>query len=55
MVATIPTNRFGAHFDPMPAELPELPQSARGRGQLWSDTVFQAVLGPEGELDPQRG
>ncbi len=42
MVATLPMNRFG--FDSPPAELPALPQSARERGRLWSDTVFQAVL-----------
>ncbi len=43
MTATLPFNRVGAHFDPRPAELPLLPASARERGQLWSDTVFQAV------------
>ena len=50
MIATIPMNRIGAHFDTSPAELPELPQSARGRGQLWSDTVFQAVLALKKQL-----
>ena len=44
MVATLPVNRIGAHYDSPPAELPELPASARERGRLWSDTVFQAVL-----------
>ena len=39
MVATIPMNRIGAHFDTVPAGLPELPQSARGRGQHWSDAA----------------
>ena len=50
MIATIPMNRVGAHFDPSPVELPELPQTARGRGQLWSDTVFQAVLALKKQL-----
>ena len=48
MVATIPFNRIG--FDSPPAELDELPQSARGRGRLWSDTVFQAVLALKKQL-----
>ncbi len=43
MPATLPMNRIAAHFDSPPAELPQLPASARERGRLWSDTVFQAV------------
>ena len=50
MVATIPINRLGAHFDTVPAGLPELPQSARERGQLWSDAVFQALLALQKQL-----
>ncbi len=42
MVATLPLNRLG--YDSPPAQLPELPKSARERGRLWSDAVFQAVL-----------
>ena len=49
MVATLPMNRLG--FDSPPAELPELPQSARERGRLWSDTVFQAVLALKKQLN----
>ncbi len=48
MLATLPMNRLG--FDSPPAELPELPLSARERGRLWSDTVFQAVLALKKQL-----
>ena len=48
MVATLPIYRLG--FDSPPAELPALPQSARERGRLWSDTVFQAVLALKKQL-----
>ena len=43
MTATLPfaQNRIASHF---PTPEPELPKSARERGRLWSDTVFQAVL-----------
>ncbi len=41
-------NRLG--FDSPPAELPALPQSARERGRLWSDTVFLAVLALKKQL-----
>ena len=47
MVATLPFNRVAAQFD---APEPDLPKSARGRGQLWSDTVFQAVLALKKQL-----
>ena len=50
MVATLPINRIGAHYDSPPAEIPELPASARERGKLWSDTVFQAVLALRNQL-----
>ena len=50
MIATIPINRLSAHFDASPVELPELPQSARERGQLWSDAVFQALLALQKQL-----
>ncbi len=50
MVATLPMSRIGAHFDPTPAELPELPQSARERGRLWSDAVFRAVAALQRQL-----
>ncbi len=44
MNATLPMNRVGHYFDAAATEEPELPKSARERGRLWSDTVFQAVL-----------
>ena len=43
-------NRLGAHFDSPPATKPALPKSERGRGQLWSDVVFDAVLALHGQL-----
>ena len=43
MTATLPFARTADLFDAAPAPLPELPATARGRGQLWSDTVFHAV------------
>lgn len=48
MVATIPMKRLG--YDSAPTELPDLPRSARERGQLWSDAVFQAVLALKKQL-----
>ena len=48
MLATLPLNRLG--YDSPPAQLPELPKSARERGQLWSDTVLHAVLTLKKEL-----
>ena len=53
MTATSTHNRIGAHFADSPAttaELPELPKSARERGRLWSDAVFQAVLALKQQL-----
>ncbi len=47
MVATLPFNRLAAQFD---TPEPELPKTARGRGQLWSDAVFQAVLALKKQL-----
>ena len=49
MIATLPIaqNRIASHF---PTPEPELPQSARERGRLWSDTVFQAVLALKAQL-----
>ncbi len=37
-------NRLDKHFDSPPATKPALPKSERGRGQLWSDVVFDAVV-----------
>ena len=48
MLATIPMKRLG--YDSPPAELPDLPRSARERGQIWSDAVFQAVLALKKQL-----
>jgi len=48
MVATYPINRIG--YDSPPAALPELPKTARERGFLWSDVVFQAVLALRNQL-----
>jgi len=48
MVGTLPMNRLG--YDAPPAPLPELPKSARERGFLWSDAVFQAVLALQKQL-----
>jgi hypothetical protein len=42
MVATLPHSRIG--FDSPPKVKPELPKTARERGQLWSDAVFEAVM-----------
>ncbi len=53
MTATSTHNRIGTHFADSPAttaELPELPKSARERGRLWSDAVFQAVLALKQQL-----
>ncbi len=47
MVATLPFNRVAAQFD---TPEPELPKSARERGKLWSDTVFQAVFALKKQL-----
>ena len=41
MIATQPRSRVAAHFE---TPEPVLPKSARERGKLWSDAVFQAVL-----------
>ncbi len=48
MVGTLPMNRLG--YDTPPATLPELPRTARERGFLWSDAVFQAVLALQKQL-----
>ena len=49
MIATLPFvhNRIATHF---PTPEPGLPKSARERGKLWSDTVFQAVLALKAQL-----
>ena len=47
MVASLPFNRIAGQFD---TPEPELPKSARERGKLWSDTVFQAVLALKKQL-----
>ena len=49
MPATLPfaNNRIATH---LPTPEPELPKSARDRGKLWSDTVFQAVLALKAQL-----
>ena len=41
MIATQPRSRVARHFE---TPEPVLPKSARERGKLWSDAVFQAVL-----------
>ena len=51
MIGTQPRNRLGAHFDAAPAPKPALPATARGRGQLWSDIVFDAVLALHNQLN----
>ena len=43
MIATVPLNRVGTHFDSAPTSKLALPQGERARGQLWSDAVFEAV------------
>ena len=43
-------NRIGAHFDSPPATKPALPDPERGRGRLWSDVVFDAVMALHGQL-----
>ncbi len=48
MVGTLPMNRLG--YDSPPVTLPELPKTARERGFLWSDAVFQAVLALQKQL-----
>ena len=50
MVATRtqPHNRIG--FDSPQPVRPELPQSERERGRLWSDIVFEAALALRGQL-----
>ena len=53
MIATQRRAHIAAHFDTAPAampELPEIPRSARERGRIWSDAVFQAVLALKGQL-----
>ena len=47
MIATQTHNRIAGHFT---TPEPELPKSARERGKLWSDTVFQAILALKGQL-----
>ena len=49
MTATLPFthNRIATH---LPTPESELPKSARERGKLWSDTVFQAVLALKAQL-----
>ena len=49
MTDTLPfaTNRIAPHFQ---TPEPQLPKSARERGKLWSDTVFQAVLALKAQL-----
>ena len=49
MVATIPLRRAAAPYT-APPELPDVPRSARERGRIWSDVVFQAVLALQGQL-----
>ena len=48
MVATLPHNRLG-YDSPPPATFP-LPATAHGRGRLWSDAVFEAVLTLKNQL-----
>lgn len=50
-ISTIPMNRLG--YDSPPATLPELPKTARERGFLWSDVVFQAVMALQKQLTHQ--
>ena len=47
MLATQTHNRIAPHFATLE---PELPKSARERGKLWSDTVFQAILALKAQL-----
>ncbi len=49
MTDTLPFtgNRIAAHFE---TPEPELPKTARERGKLWSDIVFQAVLALKHQL-----
>ena len=47
MIATPTHNRIATHFQ---SPEPELPKSARERGKLWSDTVFQAILALKAQL-----
>ena len=47
MIATQTHNRIAPHFA---TPEPELPKSARERGKLWSDTVFQAILALKAQL-----
>ena len=51
MVATLRMNRLG--YDTASAELPELPDSARERGRMWSDAVLHAVLTLKKQLTHQ--
>ena len=48
MLATLPHNRLG-YDSPPPVKLP-LPATAHGRGLLWSDAVFEAVLTLKNQL-----
>lgn len=50
MVGTQPVNRIGAHFDAPPVAKRELPKTEHGRGKLWSDIVFDAVLALRNQL-----
>ncbi len=50
MIATLPVNRIGAHYDSPPIARPLLPKGERARGQLWSDVVFEAVLALRNQL-----